>query len=911
MRGQPWRVARTIRAARRRVFLSLGLCYALYFGLAVYSEFRRPEELGIRLTYAADDVYVATVAPDSPGARAGLKAGDRITRIGTAPLATLHDRFSFHARLPFDRPIPIGWIRDGAEMSSVLTLVTGKRDFWGTHAGVTLLLMRGAQLLMLGLAVVIVWKQQDSRALVGAWLLASLGVYSILLPPRLSATWRELPAVLEAAMWLPYLSSTCVGAVLATFYTVFPEKALRWRTLLAVIWSAAVPLLAVSAYDRVHVMYAPNELPLSAAVMSLPAIGNLVFIAAGALIMVRNYRRLSSETERRRVRLVLTSSAFVCLSGAIAVAYWASSGTADLAGGLFSSWTLSIGVLPSALVPFCFAYAILRHRMFDISLLLRRGLEYALARRVLLSLMPAIVLVFALDAYSQWHEHAGLRQGRIWWYAALLAAAAWSYSRREAWLDALDRRYFRERYSATRLLRELAEDLQQRRGIADVLPAVVGRIEAALHPQYVALLVRSQDGRFYESPASHAAEGRTMPRFSAGDKVIRLLAVLGRPLIIGPSAPHTAFDQLPVDEQQAIETLATELLVPVAGPGDTLEALLALGMKRSEEPFSSEDLDLLGAIAMNLRASLPPSTTTEECDTCGGSYATGTGRCAADGAVLMPSATPPVLAERYAIERRLGRGGMGVVYAARDLQLNRRIAIKLLGRIESGRDAERLRREARAAATLSHPNVVTIHDIGVTPDARPFLVMELLHGATLRESLASGPLEASAIDPVFEGICAALDAAHAAGLVHRDLKPENVLLLNGDERAGTVKLLDFGISLFMHDRGTGRSGVLGTPEYAAPEQIRGEPPTRAWDLWALGVMAFEAIVGTRPVACAAATLWTTGTRSVATWDSPALERLSPSRAAFFSRALSIDPAARPASASQFLRELREASPANG
>ncbi len=249
---------------------------------------------------------------------------------------------------------------------------------------------------------------------------------------------------------------------------------------------------------------------------------------------------------------------------------------------------------------------------------------------------------------------------------------------------------------------------------------------------------------------------------------------------MGSGAPRSVFDELPEDERRALVALETELLVAIAGPGDTVEALLALGMKRSEEPFSSEDLDLLTAVAMNLKSLLPRSATSEECDSCGASYATGTGRCTTDGTVLVPSETPTLLAARYAIERRLGRGGMGTVYAARDLQLNRPVAVKLLReRLESAPAVERCRREARAAAALAHPNVVTIYDMGLTSDGRPFLVMELLRGGTLREALSGGPLAPNRIGDLFEGICAALDAAHAQGLVHRDLKPENVFLVRG------------------------------------------------------------------------------------------------------------------------------------
>jgi eukaryotic-like serine/threonine-protein kinase len=893
---------------RRRLLLALGFSYALYLGVIIYSDVWRPQDLGIKLEYGAGDVYVAHVVPGSPAQVAGLQVGDRVSRLGSVHLRTRLDRLAFHPRLRFEEPIPVTWLRTGAEMHSTMTVSLGDPAFWSTRAGFTLALMRAVQIAMLALAFVIAWKQpQDSGAFIGAWLLASLAVYNIVLPARLPGVWRDLPVPLEAALWLPYLSSISAGAILATFYTVFPQKGPRWKLILGAVWGLTLPLLALGVYDQLQVQYAPHTVPLPTAMTWLNTPATLLLVALGACVMVGNYRRLSSETERRRVRLVLGSSCAACLSAGAAATYWAASPRADLTTGLFSSWALTLGMLPTILVPFSFAYAITRHRLFDISLILRRGLQYALARRFLLSLIPAVALVFLVDVYTHPRAPGGGLRERVWWYAGLLAAAVWIYRRRADWLEALDRRYFREQYSAQKLLRELAGDLEKATQLEDLLPAVARRIEAALHPKYVALLLRSHDGRFYESVDRTEPPPHTL-RFSAGDKAIRLLAVLGRPLVVGSGAPRSVFDELPEDERRALVALETELLVAIAGPGDTVEALLALGMKRSEEPFSSEDLDLLTAVAMNLKSLLPRSATSEECDACGASYATGTGRCTTDGTVLVPSETPTLLAARYAIERRLGRGGMGTVYAARDLQLNRPVAVKLLReRLESAPAVDRCRREARAAAALAHPNVVTIYDMGLTSDGRPFLVMELLRGGTLRDALSGGPLAPNRIGDLFEGICAALDAAHAQGLVHRDLKPENVFLVSGARDSASVKLLDFGISTFIHDARTGpRSGVLGTPEYAAPEQIRGEVPAASWDVWALSVMAFEAVVGMRPVACVSLALAGQLSPGDTGWNDPALRRLTPPLATVFGRALSLDPAERPPSPSVFLERLQEA-----
>ena len=482
---------------------------------------------------------------------------------------------------------------------------------------------------------------------------------------------------------------------------------------------------------------------------------------------------------------------------------------------------------------------------------------------------------------------------------------AWVYHRRHDWLEALDRRYFRERYNAQQLLGELAENLRCGGQLQDVAPVVVARIDAALHSSYVAVLVRSDDGRFYECVGSSDSAHRTL-RFPAGDKAIRLLALMGQPLIVGRNAPRSVLDQLPDDERRALVASETEVLIGVAGPGDTVEGLLVLGVKRSEEPYSREDLNLLATVALNLRAALPVSVTTEECDSCGLSYPSGTGRCSSDGTVLERSDTPRLLADRYAIERRLGRGGMGTVYAARDTQLNRIVAIKLLReRVQSASALERCRREAQAAAAFAHPNVVTIHDMRLTADGRPFLVMELLKGRTLREALSDGPMTSPQIRHVFEGVCAALETAHAGTLVHRDLKPENVFLMSGAADACGVKLLDFGISTFVNsDETTSRSGALqGTPEYASPEQIRGEVPNASWDIWALGVMAFESVVGVRPVACVSVALSADARTVDGRWSEPALQRLTPELAAFFGRALAVDAGARPRTPADFLHGL--------
>jgi TolB-like protein/tetratricopeptide (TPR) repeat protein len=207
--------------------------------------------------------------------------------------------------------------------------------------------------------------------------------------------------------------------------------------------------------------------------------------------------------------------------------------------------------------------------------------------------------------------------------------------------------------------------------------------------------------------------------------------------------------------------------------------------------------------------------------------------------------TLPERIGRYAIERKLGEGGMGVVYAARDDRLERTIAVKTLTAPASDETArQRLWREARAAASVNHPNICQIYEIG-EDGGRLFIAMELLEGEALAERLRQGPLTAAQALPIGLGMLAALSALHARGVVHRDLKPSNVFLT-----AHGVKVLDFGLARpeldgSLHpDTGLTRSGVvMGTPRYMSPEQVTGDPVDTRSDLFAAGAVLFEMLAG--------------------------------------------------------------------
>src|SRR2546427_11556329 len=199
-----------------------------------------------------------------------------------------------------------------------------------------------------------------------------------------------------------------------------------------------------------------------------------------------------------------------------------------------------------------------------------------------------------------------------------------------------------------------------------------------------------------------------------------------------------------------------------------------------------------------------------------------------------------VLAGRYRLNKRIDEGGVGEVWQARDERLGRDVAIKLLGPSADEAFRERFADEAPRAASVIHPNVVTVFDEG-RDGADAFMVMELVRGRTLRDVVADrGPLRPHEAARLVAQIAAALDAAHEAGVIHCDVKPANVIV----DQQGTAKLTDFGIARAA--RGPREHELIGTARYIAPERIEGRAPTERSDVYSLGLVAYELIAGRPP-----------------------------------------------------------------
>jgi eukaryotic-like serine/threonine-protein kinase len=214
-----------------------------------------------------------------------------------------------------------------------------------------------------------------------------------------------------------------------------------------------------------------------------------------------------------------------------------------------------------------------------------------------------------------------------------------------------------------------------------------------------------------------------------------------------------------------------------------------------------------------------------------------------------------VIADRYRVLSRLGRGGMGYVYLGEHVTVGRSVAIKVLtfDWSRTSAVAQRFRAEARAASAAGHPNIVEVFDAGELPDGRLYLVMEFLTGRNLFEEVQTvGPLPVARACHIMRDVGRAIRAAHEVGIIHRDLKPDNVMLVDrGRDEGELVKVLDFGISSSAQrteaaQRLTTVGQALGTPEYMAPEQAKGHEPDERFDIYALGVMFYELLTGDPP-----------------------------------------------------------------
>ncbi len=934
----------------RPVLMGLATLFAaaatLYSAIWMYYVRWEPSaQLGIQFEYSlgAQSSRVIRVMEGSAAARAGLRPDDRIVAINGDPLVTPQP---FYAAITRGQPGDVVQLRvERPGVSAPLNLQAvllprppqlDKRP-WSQELANQVLGSYPAWFLLVGFAVLFL-RLEDRNA----WLLALFFACFIAGPPLLTIEGRIHPALRGFALFYALTFNGLATGVFYYFFAVFPtasplDRRVPWLkgALLAISAALAVPLglwVLWAGSSRPLLLLVPAQQYWRFGAYGMSAVRRpddwyaaftlclvLATYVMGLVSLVWNSVAAPTAEARRKTR-VLVWGTVVGLTPSLVM--FAAAAYLNKPYYQFPFWVWAPIALLSLLLPLSFAYAVVKHRVLPIPQLLRQGLQYALARGVLLSLVPALAAVLLVDLLVHGEQPLlGILRARGWIYAVVGALALAAHSRRQRWLESLDRRFFRERYDAQRLLREVAEEVRQAGSFEQVAPRVVARVEAALHPEFAALLVRRPRELSYRTLAA-APDGQAPAPLPAESKLVALLRLLGKPLEVRLTETSWLKQQLPHEETDFLRQSRMEFLLPIATGPQRTEALLVLGPKRSEEPYTPEDRDLLGAIATSLALLLekpgvappPPSDGLEECPQCGTCYDTGARRCAREGAVLNLVPLPRLLAARYRLERRLGRGGMGTVYEASDTALERRVAVKVIleDLVGSAEAAERFRREARAAASFTHPNVVTVHDFGVAAGTRAFLVMELLEGVTLREELRRQKrLSAARTLEILRGVSAAVDSAHRRQLIHRDLKPENIFLVRS-ETEQPAKVLDFGVAKFLHAdaqmTADTRSGLLvGTLYYMAPEQLLGQDAHAAWDLWALAVVSYEMLTGAHPFAVTDPAQWQSAL--LAGRFTPLAAHLpeAPARwQEFFARALARQPEQRPGSAQLFFSELERA-----
>lgn len=494
-------------------------------------------------------------------------------------------------------------------------------------------------------------------------------------------------------------------------------------------------------------------------------------------------------------------------------------------------------------LPVTTAGAVAAGRVLGLRLLARRALSYLLARTTLrlLVVLPATLLAGLMYVERDrplaevLASPLGSGMLRLAGASALLSVFHGALRR------GLDRLFARGEGDRGASLSRLLAALAPARGRGDVAQALAAEVRRSLGPAQARIFVREPGGSFV--PVGSAC--RPLPADSA---LLALLETDARPL----DATGRIVSLLPEPDRAWLSDLGVELLVPVPGSAGEPAGLLALGERVSEEPWDREAKSLAQSLAAAAGVAIARAAHEREaasawddepgleCAACSRVRPQDAEACRCGARDAKQATLPAVVLGKFRLERRLGEGGMGVVYEAEDLALGRRVALKTLPR-SSSLLASRLRSEARVLASISHPGVATLFG-AETWKGVPFLVVEHLAGETLADRLAHGPLPPDAALHLARTLATTLADLHERGLIHRDLKPANV----GFREDGRPKLLDFGLAHLMEVAAESDGCLAGTPLYLPPEAWEGATPSPQWDVWALAVVLHESLAGAHP-----------------------------------------------------------------
>ncbi len=850
---------------------------------------------------------VRAIAPGSPAAHNGLEAGDEIAGLASPRTgeAIDIDRMSSPAsridawrtayRMGLRGPVTLT-ARRGVGSVERREVELDRPSAWMSGAGVGPWAKRHvgmmAQIVVFTLSaiVLLVLRSDDLTAALAVMALTLCAVggggplmgSELTLPPGLREV-MGLFAWIATPLAFPFTG-------LAILY--FPSRSAllgRRPWLHALPFIASAPMIVIATLTGLYLIGLDRFRGAAIWDAQHPTAYYLSFAAALAINVwaivegVTRYQRNTDADERRRIQVAL----FTAVPGVFA--YTLKDGmplAALLTTGMLLEYPWWVTAILQALVllpAFGLTYSVAVHRVLGPRMVLRSSVQYALARKTLtaLAVLPALALVLSLISQRDQPLSTIIRSNALF-DAVMLGALVVALKYRERARTWLDRRFFREEYDAQKILLSLASRIPYETDPNELTSLVLSQIDQALHPELIAVMVTGiEEGHLTPVSVLHGSAD-SLP-LDGG--LVAMLRWSQEPLDIDLKDPKSPTRRLPAAEREWLECTNTAFIVPVSTPsGDSraLVAALVLGRKRSEQPYTAEDRQLLSAVAAQVSVALdvarlrsratetatPTSIVTVtgagapllvECPRCGRCEDAGTEACPADGTLMQTVlAIPRVVDNKYRNDQVIGRGGMGAVYRARDLRLDRDVALKVV-RAELLSDPEarsRFRREAQIVARLQHPSVVSIFDYGTLPDGGAYLVMEFVRGEDLRHALRRVErFDAPDAVRLLTAMCSAIEAAHREGILHRDLKPENVLLPQADVE---VKVLDFGVAklVALPDRPaaerarlqtiTMKGQIVGTPAYMAPEQLRAGDVDARTDVFSLGVIAYELLTGELP-----------------------------------------------------------------
>jgi hypothetical protein len=671
------------------------------------------------------------------------------------------------------------------------------------------------------------------------------------------------------------------------FFLRFPPGVPRgrfWELLKWVFYVCAAVLLALNLSrfwafytgtpTLMAVFYSPSFVTFLA---RIDGAYRILALVAYCVVMTRNYRLEKEVDHRRRMKWVVYGSLVgilpeVAILTARFVLLAAGQGHL-LSGDTYIALNLvantAIGIIPIA-----WGYAIIKHRLFEIHVVVRRGLQYLLAKHVLqiLFALPLLALGFTIITNRNQTISDIVSHNPV--YLSLIAISVVGLRFRRQLKDRIDRRFFREAYDQERILLGLIDEIKELNSMSEITKLVSNEIDAALHPHKIYTFYKEEEQRDLTLGYSSGGTSQVV-RIPQTSHLLRALDRIGGV----QEYPFIHEPPLPLQEKEWLDQLGIDLIVPICATDQRTIGLLLLGEKKSEEPYSATDRRMLQAIAREIaivhenallkarvgkeqkikrevlaRFEEQNINLVKECPACGACFDSSVEFCHQDAVEL--SLSLPVertIEGKYHLERLIGKGGMGAVYQATDLRLQRNVAIKIiLGSMFGDPVAlRRFEREARTAARLNHENIISVYDYGAIGSEGAYLVMELVPGITLRSEL----MRKRSLDPItaanyFDQILEGVKAAHAAAVIHRDLKPENILIAE-DHKKSQIRILDFGLAkvtqVDLTDSSlTARGTIVGTFGYMSPEQLTGEDVDERTDIFSIGVMVVETLTGRRP-----------------------------------------------------------------